>query len=308
MVEHTKNHIPVLLRETLQGLALTPDRTVIDATLGSGGHFSAILSELGKRGTLLGIDADSTAIAQAQERFKPHTHSPRVLFATDNFRNITKIAKEQGITSVHAIVADLGWRSEQFLGDKKSGGGKGFSFAIEEPLLMTFGDPVSYAFTARDIINSWREDDLVNVLKGYGEERYAQSIAHAIVVRRETRPIKTSAELAEIVNSAVPSRYQHGRIHPATKTFQALRIAVNDELEALQEFIESASTFLSSDGRLAVISFHSIEDRIVKHTMRALETEGRVRRITKKPITPTNEEIQANPRSRSAKLRIIEKI
>lgn len=306
MTDFLKNHIPVLLRETIDGLALTANATVIDATLGSGGHFSAILEKLGKNGRLLGIDADPKAVESARKRIRPHKAT--MFFATGNFRNISEIAKKEGIEKADAIVADLGWRMEQFGKDSEKGGGKGFSFAADEQLQMTFGDPAGYPFTAADIVNAWREEDIVTILKGYGEERYARKIAHAIVEHRRMKPIETSAELAGIVESAVPAKYRHGRIHPATKTFQALRIAVNDELDALKEFIESAAGLLSSGGRLTIISFHSIEDRIVKQAFAALEKKGYARRITRKPITPTDEEIRKNPRSRSAKLRIIEAI
>lgn len=302
-----KSHIPVLLRETVEGLAIAPDATVIDATLGSGGHFSAMLEKLGPKGTLLGIDVDPKAVAQIRERIETTSLYPRTLFATGNFRDITKIAKAQGIEQADAIVADLGWRMEQFGDDSEKGGGKGFSFAADEPLRMTFGDPETYSFTAADIVNSWREEDIVTILRGYGEERYAQKIARAIAEHRQMKQIETSVELAGIIESVIPAKYRHGRIHPATKTFQALRIAVNDELDSLKEFIENATTLLSPKGRLAIISFHSIEDRIVKHAMRAPEAEGRVRRVTKRPLTPTDEEIRNNPRARSAKLRIIER-
>jgi 16S rRNA (cytosine1402-N4)-methyltransferase len=313
---NTKNrnsHVPVLLRETIEGLGLVPGATVIDATLGSGGHFSAILQRLGHEGTVLGIDIDKTAITRVREQVRvrianEEAYRARVLFAIGNFRDIAKIAKAQGLETVDAIVADLGWRIEQFSSNADTGGSKGFSFTANEPLQMTFGDPADYPFTAADIVSSWREEDIATILKGYGEERYARLIAHAIVESREKGAIKTAAELAAIVSDAVPGKYRRGRIHPATKTFQALRIAVNDEIDALKEFIEGASGLLSHGGRLAIISFHSIEDRIVKHAMRQLAETGSVKRVTKKPIMPRDEEIQSNPRARSAKLRIIEKI
>ncbi len=303
-------HIPVLLHETVAGLALTPHATVIDATLGSGGHFREILAHLGPKGTLMGIDADETAVARLRKDIDV-SHAgedrARLFFVTGNFRHIVALAQTAGITTADAIVADLGWRAEQFSGDKKVGGGKGFSFAGEEPLHMTFGDPTTYHPTAEDIVLHAREEDIVTILKGYGEERFARRIARAIVQRRESRPIQTAVQLATLVSEAVPSWYRHGRIHPATKTFQALRMAVNDELDALREFIAGACTLLASGGRLAIISFHSIEDRVVKHAFRALEEEGIAKRVNKKPLKPTREEQQHNPRARSAQLRIIEK-
>jgi 16S rRNA (cytosine1402-N4)-methyltransferase len=304
-------HIPVLLREAIDALALRPDATVIDATLGSSGHFSAILEKFGANATLLGIDADKKAVEAARRKLQMQSPQkeahPHILLAVGNFRNIEKVAKENGIEHADAIVADLGWRIEQFSSDASVGGGKGFSFASDEPLYMTFGNPADYPFIAATIVNEWKEEDIANVLKAYGEERYARRIARAVALGRREKTIETSAELAQIIADAVPAAYRHGRIHPATKTFQALRIAVNDELDALQEFIESAAKLLSPKGRLAIISFHSIEDRVVKQTMRRLEEEGTARRIVKKPITPTDEEIRENPRARSAKLRIIEK-
>lgn len=302
-------HVPVLLTEAIDGLALKRGSTVVDATLGSGGHFAAILQKLGARGTLLGIDVDPIAVASTKERYeeKKSSRSPQLFFATGNFREIIALAKTHGITKADAILADLGWRMEQFGGDPEKGGNKGFSFTADEPLLMTFGNPASYQFIAADVVNTWREEDIATVLRGYGEERYARKIARAIFDRREKKPIETSAELAEIIGRAVPAQYRHGRIHPATKTFQALRIVVNDELDALKEFIKDAATLLSLKGRLAIISFHSIEDRIVKRAIRMLEQGGHFRRVVKKPITPTDEAIQRNPRARSAILRIIEK-
>lgn len=291
-------HTPVLLHETIDGLALSPDATVIDATLGSGGHTSLILEKLGTDGTLLAIDADPTAIAGFEAPAR--ANGPTLILATGNFRSIAEIAKVEGITSADAIVADLGWRMEQF-----SEGGRGFSFTADEPLHMTFGDSEAYSFTAANIVNEWHETDIANVLKGYGEERYARKIAQAIV---GARPLHTARALGEVVFSAVPSHYRRGRIHPATKTFQALRIAVNDELSALSEFIDQSVALLTPGGRLAIITFHSIEDRIAKHQMRQYADNGVARRITKKPITPSAEEVTNNPRARSAKLRIIEKI
>ncbi len=304
MNERSDMHTTVLLREAVDALALKEGATAIDATLGSGGHYAQILENVGEMGTVLGIDADPVAVERAQVRFATHANAR---FAVGNFRNVAALAEREGLRDVDGILADLGWRMEQFSHDPLLGGGKGFSFQHDEPLAMTFGDPATYAFTAADIVNEWKEQDIVNVLKAYGEERYAKGIARAIGEYRETKRIETASELASIIYDAVPGAYRRGRIHPATKTFQALRIAVNDELDALADFIHGALATLKSGGRLAIISFHSIEDRIAKHTLRALEDEGRVRRITKKPITPSAEELHANSRARSAKLRIIEK-
>lgn len=296
-----EKHTPVLLAESLALLSLTPQSVAIDATVGSGGHFAAIRAALGAEGTLLGIDVDPIAVASVRAYTEELGGGPETLVVTGNFREVARLAQEAGLTEVDAILADLGWRTEQFLG----GSGKGFSFLADEPLHMTFGDASSYPFTATDIVNEWAEEDIANVLKGYGEERYARKIAKAIVA---ARPIETAAGLAEVVSSAVPALYRRRRIHPATKTFQALRIAVNDELDALAEFIEGAVALLAPGGRLAIITFHSVEDRIVKQAFRTLADEGVVSRITKKPITAGEDEVTANPRARSAKLRVIEKL
>ncbi len=318
-------HVSVLVREVIDGLALAPDATAIDATLGSGGHFFEILSHLGSAGTLLGIDVDPTAVQLVKETWetrevretreaieekgeKKGKGYPRVFFATGNFREVIALANGHAVHDVQAITADLGWRMEQFSDNHHVGGGKGFSFTAHEPLQMTFGDPTAYPFTAEDIVNHWREEDIAQILTSYGEERFARKIATAIGARRIIAPITTADELAGIISEAVPLAYRRGRTHPATKTFQALRIAVNDELDAVKDFIVGASTLLAVGGRLAIISFHSVEDRIVKQTLRLLEAEGIVRRITKKPIVPSAEEVQQNPRARSAKLRLIEKI
>lgn len=304
------SHTPVLLKEAVDGLSLRPDGVAIDVTLGSGGHFSALAENLGPNGILLGIDIDPIAVRNAKEKFarlEKDEKGPNTFFVAGNFRHVVFLARKVGIEYADAILADLGWRTEQFSGDEETGGGKGFSFDADEPLLMTLGDSADYAFTAADIVNDWKEEDIANVLKGYGEERYARRIARAIAKRREAKPVETAAELADIVRGAVPPAYRHGRINPATKTFQALRIAVNDELDALKELVASAVDLLSPNGTLAIISFHSIEDRIVKHAFAALEAEGAVQRITKKPIIPAEEELQHNPRARSARLRIARK-
>lgn len=301
---HTDRHVPVLLRETIEGLALKPESTVVDATFGSGGHTREILKHLGERGVLIALDADSAATAHGQDAYKGDA---RVTFANENFRNIASVLEARGKSEVNGLIADLGWRSEQFLGDKATHMQKGFSFQNDEPLLMTFGNPEAYPFTARDIVNEWEEGDIKNVLRGYGEERYAAKIAKRIVEMREKKPIETTNALVEIVESAVPGRYRRGKMHPATKTFQALRIAVNDELDALTALIKNTIPYLSVGGRLAIITFHSIEDRIVKHQFRDLAHDDLGIVITKKPITATEAEIAQNKRARSAKLRIFEK-
>ncbi len=291
-------HETVLAKEAVDALNLTGGATVVDATFGAGGHARAIISKLNARGMFIGIDVDRDAIANAPAL----TGEAAKYLRIGNFRDIDSILNDLGVGEVDAILADLGWRMEQF-----SGNGKGFSFQVDEPLIMTFGDPEHYLVTARDILNFWDEPDIANVLMGYGEERNARRIARAIVKGRVRKSIETTLELVEIVRSAVPQAYNHGRLHPATRTFQALRIAVNDELSSLTTFIAASNRRLAPRRRLAIISFHSLEDRIVKHAMRdaAARAEGTV--ITKRPITPSEDEVKQNPRARSAKLRIFEK-
>lgn len=291
-------HITVFKNEAVDALRIKPDSIIVDATVGSGGHTQFIVSKLDESGCFVGLDADSSAIKQLGHLT---THAT-VHLKVENFRNIDTVLEQLGIAEVNGILADLGWRIEQF-----SGNGKGFSFTVDEPLIMTFGDPELYPFTARDIVNDWREEDIQNILKGYGEERYYRKIAKAIVDARENIPILTSGALAEIIKNAVPALYRNGKTHPATKSFQALRITVNDELDALREFIQKSFLKLAPGGRLAIITFHSIEDRIVKYAFKDLQETHSATIITKKPIVPSREEQKENRRSRSAKLRILEK-
>lgn len=292
-------HIPVLLEETISVLALQSESTVIDCTLGGGGHARAILEQIGPRGTYVGIDADPRAIEMADELRKS---AATVHLVKDNFRSIKRIIEDLGVKP-DAILADLGWRSDQF-----ETGGKGFSFNSDDPLLMTFGDPTDHVFTASDIVNEWEESSISDVLYGYGEEKRARRIAHAIVAARARGPIKTARELSDIVVAATPAFARHGKIHPATRTFQAIRIAVNDELGALTDLLRDGFEILGPQGRLAIISFHSLEDRLVKRFMKEKIDEGKALRLIKKPITASADEREENPRSRSAKLRVIEKI
>lgn len=294
-----EKHTTVFLTEGVDALAITQNATIVDATLGAGGHAMRIIRELGPQGHYIGIDADPVAVSAASETLhgKPH-----ITLCVGNFRDIDSILNDKGIGTVDAILADLGWRMEQF-----SGNGKGFSFRINEPLIMTYGDPTHYQFTAKDIVNEWEAENIQNILEGYGEERYARRIATAIVNARERGHILTTFDLVSIIEAAVPLYYRHGKIHPATRTFQALRITVNDELGALEAFMQHAIMRLKDGGRLAIITFHSLEDRIVKHTMRAYTHDQWGSLITKRPITPTREEIITNPRARSAKLRVFEK-
>lgn len=295
-----ETHTTVLLSEAVDALKIEGDSIIVDATLGSAGHSSAILKKLSKDGFLIAFDADKTAIELAQEKFSES--SVRIELVHENFRNINKVCEDLSTGEVDGILADLGWRTEQF-----ATGGKGFSFKADEPLFMTFGDAKDYAFVAADIVNQWKEEDIANVLYAYGDERYSRRIARAIVKERKEIEILTAKQLAEIIEKSVPHGYRKGKTHPATKSFQAIRIAVNDELDALDEFLQGSMKQLADNGRLAVISFHSIEDRIVKHAFKKFEHDQLGVVITKKPISPTKEEVVSNPRARSAKLRIFER-
>jgi 16S rRNA (cytosine1402-N4)-methyltransferase len=289
-------HKTVLLHEAVDALELSESDIVVDATFGSGGHAKEITKFLSNKGTYIGIDADMTAL----DISKLGNVSPQTHLVHDNFSNISGILKSLDIDSVDAILADLGWRMEQF-----ADGEKGFSFMHDGPLHMTFGDPEDYAFTAYDIVNDWDEDVIADILYGYSQERYARRIAKHIVETRREESIQTTTQLAALVEYALPRQAKKGKINPATKTFQALRIAVNDELGVLEKFIKEAFVHLNPGGRLAIISFHSIEDRIVKHSFRELKDAGLGVLNPKKPLVPSEEEQRENPRARSAKLRVI---
>ena len=292
----TQTHETVLLNEAVDALAIRPDSTIVDTTFGAGGHAALIVQQLGASGHYIGIDTDESALRHKLNE------SQNVTLVHGNFRELTDLIgslNEQ--TTPDAILADLGWRMEQF-----SGNGRGFSFRHDEPLIMTLGDPADYPFTARDIVNEWEEHILADIIFGYGEERFARRIAKKIVETRGESPIETSKQLSDLIVSAYPAVARHGRTHVATKTFQALRIAVNDELQAIEDLIEQSIQLLAPKGRLAIITFHSIEDRVVKHAFRAAAEAGRGTVVTKKPITPSSEELEINPRARSAKLRIFE--
>lgn len=303
-------HASVLLKEVIEGLDFQDGDIYLDATVGSGGHMEEVWQKMKERITLSGIDADEMSVAITRERLEISGAKPKL--GVLNFRNIDKAPEILGIGNPTKILFDLGWSSDQFFNsgsDASVGTGRGFSFQRDEPLLMTFKQNVGEEeTTAYDVVNKWEEQSLADILYGYGEERYARRIAKAIVERREEKPIETSKELAEIVKNSVPIFYRFGRIHPATKTFQAIRIAVNDELQALEEGIKKSFGILKKGGRMAVISFHSLEDRIVKNFFKLQASEEKGEIISKKPITATKEEIDNNPRSRSAKLRIIQKI
>ncbi|MEI6400137.1 MAG: 16S rRNA (cytosine(1402)-N(4))-methyltransferase RsmH [bacterium] len=295
-------HIPVLLQEIIDNTKLKENDVFLDCTLGSGGHTKAIAEKFGPSIHLIGIDRDADAIERATQICK--TLKNKKSFVLSEFRNLDVVINELGIASVNTVLMDLGLSSPQI-----DDSGRGFSFRKDEPLLMTMEkDGAGSTVTAYDVVNYWSETSLADIIYGFGEERYSRRIAKAICEKREITPIKTTFELVHIIEQAVPSIYRRGRIHPATRTFQAIRIAVNNELGNIEEGVAKAFELLAPHGRLLVISFHSLEDRIIKNFFREKVAEGRGVSITKKPIVSTEEESHKNPRARSSKLRIIEKI
>jgi 16S rRNA (cytosine1402-N4)-methyltransferase len=301
MKDQDPGHITVLLQEAILGLEIQPGDIVVDGTLGSGGHTLEIVKRFGSKVKIIGFDLDLEAIERSKKRLAGEKAD--VTFVQDNFRNLSAVLDSLSIPKVNKILLDIGISSNQL-----EESGRGFSFSKDEPLQMTFKkDPTEEDTTAYTIVNEWKEETLATIIFGYGEERYSRRIAEAIVKARKIAPITTTSELAAIITEATPKSYHHLRIHPATKTFQALRIAVNDELEALKQGLANGFDRLLPEGRIAVISFHSLEDRIVKRYFRELVAAGAAAAITKKPITPSEGELSLNRRSRSAKLRIIKK-
>jgi 16S rRNA (cytosine1402-N4)-methyltransferase len=277
-------HKSVLLKESIDGLSLKEGEVFLDGTFGGGGHSKEVRQRFGDKVQIIGLDQDPD-VAKANPDFEVKTL---------NFRNL-----DQALISPDAILLDIGISSDQI-----DASGRGFSFQRDEPLDMRMSQT---GLTAAEILNSWDEHAIELILRGFGEEKYSQRVAKEVVRRRETHPFERTGDLVEAILSAVPSAYKHGRINPATRTFQALRIAVNEELVALEEGLIKAYEALKTGGRVAVITFHSLEDRIVKNFFRRLSAEGKGEVLTKKPITPSEEEIEENPRARSAKLRIFKK-
>ena len=304
-------HIPVLLAEVIEGLSPRADGRYLDGTLGAGGHAEAILQTAAPSGRLLGLDCDAAALAAARQRLA--AFGERVMTVHASYEAMGQIAPLQDFAPLDGILLDLGLSSMQ-LDDPT----RGFAFRSGGPLDMRF-DPTADIPTAADLVNTLHEDDLAQILRDFGEERHARRIARAIAA---ARPIHTTIELATLIERVAP-RSPHAAIHPATRTFQALRIAVNDELGALERTLPIALSLLAPGGRLAVISFHSLEDRIVKQFMRREATDclcppkqpicachhrAALRLITRKPIVPGEAETAANPRARSARLRIAERL
>ena len=312
-MSHEFHHVSVLLEECIEGLAIKPEGIYVDGTLGGAGHSSRIAAKL-TTGRHIGIDRDPVALKAAAQRLKPW--EDRVTLVHSNFCEIASVLEQLNIEGVDGILLDLGVSSPQ-LDDAD----RGFSYMVDAPLDMRMNNEDS--LSADTVVNTWSYEELKKILYEYGEERYAPRIAAAICSRREERPIRTTLELVEIIRSAMPAAALREKQHPAKRTFQAIRIAVNDELNAVARVMEDAIPKLNPGGRLAVITFHSLEDRIVKNAM-ASAAKGctcppnfpvcvcgkkpQVKLITRKPIVSGPEELEANPRARSAKLRICEKL
>ena len=294
-------HIPVLLKESTEFLNPESGDVILDATINGGGHSEEILKLIEEKGKLIGIDQDGEVLNKLKEKWKDRKN---VLLAKDNFRNLDKVLESLKIEKINGAIFDIGVSSSQI--DES---GRGFSFQKDEPLLMTMKAEIEPDdLTAKEIVNNWSEKDLADVIWEYGEERFSRRIAKNIARRRELKKFETTMELVDAIRESVPSFYRDSRkINCATRTFQALRIAINDELGALKEGVKKAWGFLREGGRLAVISFHSLEDRIVKNYFKELAAKNEGKILTKKPVIPSEEEVKNNPRSRSAKLRAIEK-
>jgi len=299
MTEHESRHIPVMTAEVLEHLDLSRGKTCLDCTIGLGGHACLAAEILGPQGRIIGLDRDQQALDIAGQRLSA-CHMPYDLIQKD-FRYADAVLDDLGIESVDAILMDLGVSSLQL--DQAD---RGFSLRDDGPLDMRM-DQGNF-ICAYDLVNSLSEKELSFILKKYGEERWHHRIARFIVEARSQHPIETTQELKDIVWRAVPQHNRYQKIHPATRTFQAIRIAVNRELESLEVGLQKSIELLVSGGRLCVISFHSLEDRIVKNIFRTWAKDGYVELLTKKPLRPTEQEIQVNPRSRSARLRAVQKI
>lgn len=294
-------HTPVLLKEILEVFDPQPGQTYIDATVNGGGHGAAILEKISPRGTLVGIDWDCGLIEAAKIQFsKPNFQNNKIILECANYANLQHITAKHHVGAVDGILFDLGFSSHHV-----EASGRGFSFLKDEALDMRYSH--ENTLTAEKIINTWPRDAIENILREYGEERFARRIAGAIDDLRKKKKVRTTAELAILVARAVPRQRVGSRIHPATRTFQALRIAVNHELENVQKALPQTLSLLKPGGRIAVISFHSLEDRIVKRFFQEKAKENNLSIITKRPIIASAEEIRENPRARSAKLRAARK-
>jgi 16S rRNA (cytosine1402-N4)-methyltransferase len=293
-------HIPVLLQETIETLAPKEGDTVLDCTFNRAGHSVELAKKIGKSGTLIGFDLDHVALQEGEAILKKElgANLPQVILCETNFRRVAEVLQDKRVQNVDVLLADLGISSQEL-----DISGRGFTFQKDEPLQMTLSSREDLLITAYTVVNEWAQETLVEILRAFSDESYAGRIArHIIVEAREIKPITTTKELADIVYHAVPVAYKRGKIHPATKTFQAIRMAVNDEVGALQELLLSLPGVITKGGRVGFISFHSVEDRLVKNYFRDHKDEWQV--VTKKPIIPSQKEEKENPRSRSAKLRV----
>ena len=293
-------HVPVLLNQVLEILEPKPGKIFADGTVGSGGHAIPIIERLAPDGIFLGIDWDEEAITKLEVKSRKYaSRLKKLILKVGNYANLPEILKSEKLEKVDGVLLDLGFSSEQLES------GKGFTFTKDEPLIMTYSKG---RLPAHRALMQLTKTELAEILRTYGEERFSGRIATAIWERERGQPIKTSGELQEVIRRAVPKGYERGRINPATRTFMALRIYLNDELGNLEKFLKAVPEVTARGGRIAVISFHSLEDRLVKNYFRDFAKEGKAKLITKKPITPSDNEIRENPRSRSAKLRAIELI
>lgn len=309
-------HITVLLNEAVDGLNIKPDGTYVDCTLGGGGHSGLILSKLSENGKLYSFDQDITAINFNKDKFKEENELGKINFIKSNFRNISEELNKRNILGVDGILYDLGVSSPQF-----DNADRGFSYNYDAPLDMRMDQ--SQSLTARDVVNDWSYEQLVRIFFRYGEEKFAKSIARRIEKVRQQTPIETTGQLVDLIKEAIPAKARRKGGHPAKKTFQAIRIAVNDELGALEESLEQALDLLNPGGRISVITFQSLEDRLVKVMFKQKTSlpelppglpvipdsqKVEYKLITRKPIVPSDDEITHNNRAHSAKLRIIEKL
>lgn len=309
-------HITVLLNEAVDGLNIKPDGTYVDCTLGGGGHSGLILSKLSENGKLYSFDQDITAINFNKDKFKEENELGKINFIKSNFRNISEELNKRNILGVDGILYDLGVSSPQF-----DNADRGFSYNYDAPLDMRMDQ--SQSLTARDVVNDWSYEQLVRIFFRYGEEKFAKSIARRIEKVRQQTPIETTGQLVDLIKEAIPAKARRKGGHPAKKTFQAIRIAVNDELGVLEESLEQALDLLNPGGRISVITFQSLEDRLVKVMFKQKTSlpelppglpvipdsqKVEYKLITRKPIVPSEDEITHNNRAHSAKLRIIEKL
>lgn len=295
-------HISVLKNESIDGLAIKKGDVIVDGTLGGGGHTYEMIKRHGSSIKIIGLDLDLDAKVRTEE-LVGETPSD-FIFVNAGFQDIDKVLNDLKIDQVDGILLDLGISSFQL-----EVAGRGFSFLKDEPLLMTMKkEPTDEDLTARDIVNTWEEESIADIIYGFGEEKYSRKIAKKIVESRKEKEIGTTFDLVKIIGDAVGGHYKGLRIHPATRTFQALRIATNSELTNLEQVIEKGFDCLKTRGRMSIISFHSLEDRIVKKAFVSLKEKGVANIINKKPIIPSDDELRTNPRARSSKLRLLEKI